>query len=119
VVLRSVARTGPVLDAMVAAGANEVNGPQFSLDDDTGARDVARKAAFEKAGKQAASYAQMAGYSSVRLLEINESLTGGGPIPFAARDAVMAVQAVAPKTPVEPGQIGTVVQVTVKYEMVK
>jgi len=117
VTLRNVASTGPVLDAMIVAGANEVSGPQFSLSDDTGARDVARKAAFDKAGKQAAGYARMAGYSSVRLLEVNETLTGGGPIPFA-RDAVM-VQAAAAKTPVEPGQVGTVVQVTVKYEMVK
>lgn len=117
VVLRDVAKTGPVLDAMVAAGANEISGPQFSLDDDSDARGVARKAAFEKAGKQAGDYARMAGYSSVRLLEVSETLTGGGPIPFA-RDAVM-VQAAAAKTPVEPGRVGTVVQVTVKYEMVK
>ena len=117
VILRDVARTGPVLDAMVAAGANEISGPQFSLDDDSAARGVARKAAFEKAGKQAADYARMAGYSSVRLLEVSEMLTGGGPIPYG-RDAVM-VQSAAAKTPVEPGQVGTVVQVTVKYEMVK
>lgn len=117
VILRKVDKTGGVLDAMVAAGANDVSGPAFSIDDDTPQRAQARKLAFEKAMKQATDYARMAGYTTVRLLEINESVTGGAPMPYA-RDVAMAVSSQA-KTPVEPGQVGTVVQVTVKYEMVK
>lgn len=116
VTIRRVDRTGTVLDAMVAAGANDISGPAFSIDDDTPQRAEARKRAFAKATAQANDYARMAGYGSVRLLEINEAVMGGSPMPFM-RDAIM-VQAAA-KTPVEPGQVGTVVQVTVKYEMVK
>jgi len=117
VTVRRVDKTGPLLDAMVAAGANDISGPTFSIDDDTSQRRQARKLAFEKARAQATDYAQMAGYSSVRLLEVNETVMGGAPMPFA-RDMAVAVSAQA-KTPVEPGQVGTAVQVTVKYEMVK
>jgi uncharacterized protein YggE len=117
VVVRKVERTGMVLDAMVASGANDVSGPAFSIDDDTRQRAEARKLAFAKATAQASDYAKMAGYSSVRLLEINEAVMGGAPMPYM-RDAIM-VQGTSAKTPVEPGQVGTAVQVTVKYEMVK
>ena len=115
--LRKIARAGETLDALVAAGATDINGPQFTLENDGQVRAQARKAAFEKARAQANEYAQMAGYSSVRLLEVSESMGGGAPVPYARAEMVQV--AAAPKTPVEPGQVGTVVQVSVKYEMVK
>jgi uncharacterized protein YggE len=118
VMLRNVERTGPVLDAMVAVGANDISGPSFSIEDDTAQRADARKRAFAKAQAQATDYAKMAGYSSVRLLEVNESMTGGGPVPYL-RDAAPVPVSMVQKTPVEPGQVGTMVQITVKYEMVK
>lgn len=118
VVLRKVDKTGDVLDAMVAAGANDISGPAFTIEDDSAQRADARKRAFAKAQAQATDYAKMAGYSSVRLLEVNESMFGGGPVPYLRDVAPMPVSAVA-KTPIEPGQVGTMVQITVKYEMVK
>ncbi|MGG2305128.1 SIMPL domain-containing protein, partial [Salmonella enterica] len=39
---RKVAEFGKVIDALVAAGANQVNGPTFSLDDGDAAADEAR-----------------------------------------------------------------------------
>src|SRR5690606_28566066 len=68
--LREVPRTGEVLDALVAAGATDLSGPDFSIEDDTGARAQARKAAMESAQAQALEYARATGYSGVRLLEI-------------------------------------------------
>lgn len=115
--LRKIDKAGATLDALVAAGATDINGPHFQLEKDDAARSQARKAAFEKARLQAVEYAQMAGYGSVRLLEVNETITGGAPMPFAR--AVMVQEAAMPKTPIEPGQVGTTVQVSVKYEMVR
>ncbi|WP_374405217.1 SIMPL domain-containing protein [Pelagerythrobacter sp.] len=117
VTLRDVARAGPVLDALVAAGATDIGGPNFSLDDDSEARKQARQAAFEKAKAQATEYASWSGYSDVRLLEVNETVQPGPPMPYAgnAPRAVMA-EAKAP-TPVEPGMVETLVTLTVKYEM--
>ena len=70
VTLREVSRAGAVLDALVAAGATDIGGPTFSLDDDTTARNQARKAAFDKARAQATEYARWSGYSDVRRLEV-------------------------------------------------
>lgn len=117
VILRKVPDTGRVLDALVAAGATDISGPSFSIDDDTAPRGQARKAAMEKARKQAEDYARWAGYSGVRLLQVSELINSGRPMPYDGR--VMAVAAEAKSTPVEPGLVGTSVTVTVTYEMTR
>ena len=119
VTLREVPRAGEVLDALVAAGATDINGPNFSLDDDTGARAQARKAAFEKARAQAEEYARWSGFSGVRLLEINESAAAGPPMPYAQSAERKMMDVSAAPTPVEPGLVGTMVSLTVKFEMTR
>ncbi|MFA7596255.1 MAG: SIMPL domain-containing protein [Novosphingobium sp.] len=119
VILRKIDDTGKVLDALVAAGATDLNGPNFSIDDDTEAKAQARKTAMERARNQAMEYARMAGYSGVRLLEISEAISGQTPMPMVrkAYDAIQTTAAAAP--PVEPGLVGTGVTVTVKYELTR
>ncbi|MHA6317080.1 SIMPL domain-containing protein [Altererythrobacter sp. CAU 1778] len=119
VTLRDVAETGEVLDALVEAGANDISGPSFSIDDDTAARSQARQAALKTAQAQASDYARWAGYSGVRLLEISETSYPGRPMPMAAR---MVADSAAPPPappPVEPGLVGTSVTVSVTYEMTR
>ena len=66
----------------------------------------------------AQSYARMAGYTGVRLLEVSESFQAGGPPPPAPPMAVaFRVQVAA--TPIEPGEVGTTATLTVKYEMTR
>lgn len=117
VILRKVPDTGRVLDALVAAGVTDISGPSFSIDDDTAPRGKARKAAMDKARRQAEDYAKWAGYSGVRLLQVSELVSPGRPMPYDGR--VMAVSAEAKSTPVEPGLVGTSVTVTVSYEMTR
>lgn len=117
VILRKVADTGKVLDSLVTAGATDIGGPQFSIDNDTAAKAQARQAAMENAQGQAMQYAKWAGYTGVRLLEVSESMTSSQPIPMMER-GMMAADAKA-STPVEPGLVGTGVNVTVKYEMTR
>ena len=117
VTLRDVKRTGEVLDSLVASGATDINGPDFSLDDDTGPRAQARRAAMEKARAQATEYAQWSGYTGVRLLEVNETISMDRPMPYAQVARLESADAKA--TPVEPGLVGTVVNLTVKYEMTR
>ncbi len=116
VTMRDVKRAGPVLDSLVAAGATDLSGPSFSIDDDTGSRAQARKAAFDKAQAQASEYARWAGYSAVRLLSVSEALNPGQPVPMAE---MRMVAADAKSTPVEPGLVGTSVTVSVTYEMTR
>ena len=118
--LREIDETGEVLDALVSAGANEINGPNFSLENDEELKVQARSSAMERARSQAMDYARLAGFSGLRLLEVNETITGNMPMPVT-RDAAqnIVVTASRVKAPVQPGQVTTGVNVTVKYEMTR
>lgn len=116
--LRELDRVGPVLDALVAAGANNLNGPMWGVIDDTARRAQARKAAFDKAQVQAREYARLAGYSDVRLLAIEEGMSYSQPMNEIVVTA-QARDAVAISTPTRPGQVATQVIVTTKFELVR
>ena len=117
VINRDVSKTGPILDALVASGANEISGPAFSIEDDTAQRREARRMALAAAQAQAREYATAAGFANVRLLEINDTVMPGQVRTYDIM--VTGRSAMAAKTPVEPGMVGTSVQITVKYEMVR
>ncbi len=114
--LRKIEETGEVLDALVAAGATDIGGPSFSVEDDSDEREMARARAMERAKQRAIAYANMAGYDDVALLEINEAIMGDGPVPMMRSIAEESIQATA--APVQPGMVSTGVSITVKYEMV-
>ena len=114
--LREVPRTGEVLDALVAAGATDLSGPDFSIEDDSAARSQARRAAMETAQAQAMEYARAAGYTGLRLLEISESVAVQPPIHFGRAVAAEAADA---STPVQPGLVQAGVTVRVTYELTR
>ena len=114
--LRNVQGTGEVLDELVATGATDLSGPDWSIDDPTPARAQARRKAMETAHAQALEYARAAGYADVRLLEISESIAPQPPMPFVG--AVRAEMAQA-ATPVQPGMVQAGVTVQVSYEMTR
>ncbi|HSG35705.1 MAG TPA: SIMPL domain-containing protein [Sphingomonadaceae bacterium] len=115
--LRDIERTGRVLDALVEAGATDLGGISWSIDDPSAAEDQAREAAFKSARERALGYARAAGYSDVRLLEVNESVTGGWPIPLESVDAAASVR--NESMPIRPGQVQAGVTVRVIYEMTR
>ncbi|QFT77393.1 SIMPL domain-containing protein [Erythrobacter sp. THAF29] len=119
VILRDIEEVGRTLDELVAAGATDLSGPNFSIEDDASAKDTARKRAIERGQARAQDYASMLGYDSVRVLEISEAVTGRGPMPqMAARD-VAEQSIVLTASPVQPGQVSTGVQIRITYEMVQ
>lgn len=83
VTFRDIARSGAVLDALVAAGANQIDGPAMSLSQPEAALDAARADAVKRARARAALYAQAAGMRVERILSINEAgeNDGGSPQP--------------------------------------
>lgn len=117
VILRKIDNTGRVLDALVQAGATDLSGPSFSIDDDTAAKDAARKRAVERANAQAKAYAAMLGYQNVRVLSISEAMQGMGPMPMAFAKSRDAIEVTA-SAPVQPGMVQTGVNVAITYEMV-
>jgi uncharacterized protein YggE len=116
--LRQIGKVGDVLDALVAAGANNLYGPNFMLDDDAAAAATARTRAFQHGQAMAQDYARMAGYTGVRLLEVSESVRSRGPLPPQPVAYAVAERSQA-KTPIEAGEVGTTVNLTVKYEMTR
>ena len=115
--LRDIKRVGASLDAMVAAGATNLNGPSFSIDDPSPLLVQARGQALKSAKAQADFYAQAAGYRSARLVSISESNSGGQPpMPMMVRSFKADA---APVTPVEPGQVSASVTLTVQYALEK
>lgn len=73
VISRDLKQTGPLLDLLVAQGANQIEGPNFGITDMESLRDKARLAAFAKAQERLALYATAAGLKVKRLLDISES----------------------------------------------
>lgn len=118
VILRKIDDTGRVLDALVAAGANDLSGPNFSIDDDTAAKDAARSRAVARAEAQAKAYAAMLGYDGAKVLSISESITGNGPMPEMAKARGMMVMS-ADAAPVQPGMIAAGVSLSITYELVR
>lgn len=119
--LRDLDRVGEVLDAMVEAGATNINGPQFSIEDDEAAKAQARSNALERGRAQAEEYARLAGYSGVRLLQVAEAIRGSSG--SMAKDEVILVSgsrmAAAPPPPVAPGVVSTGVGIALIYEMTR
>ncbi|ARS28205.1 SIMPL domain-containing protein [Sphingomonas sp. KC8] len=112
---RDVKRSGAILDALVAQGANQINGPSFSVDQPEAALDEARTAAIRTARSRATLYAAAAGLKVKRILAISEQ--GGNyqpPMPMP----VMAMRAEkAADTAVEAGEQKLSVSVTVSFEL--
>ena len=57
--VKDIPRLGEVLDAIVAAGANEINGITFTRDDNADTEDQARRAAVEDARHKAEVLAEL------------------------------------------------------------
>lgn len=114
--LRDVKRVGASLDAMVAAGATNLNGPTFTIEDPSPLHVQARGQALKSAKAQADFYAQAAGYRTARLVSISESNSGGQP-PMPMLQSARFKADAAPVTPVEPGQVSASVTLTVQYAL--
>ena len=119
VTLRKLDRIGATLDALVAAGANNINGPMFRREDDKPQRVAARKTAFDAAEAQAREYSKLAGFTGVRLLGIEEVLQQGAPFSFGEARAITVTASSGSVTPIEPGRVGSTVQLTAKYELTR
>lgn len=118
VILRKIDAAGQVLDALVASGATDLNGPSFAIENDEPAKDAARKRAIERAQARVQAYADLFGYDGAKLLAINEAIEGRGAMPEMAMMRTSA-DMVASAPPVQPGMVQTGVSITIKYELLK
>lgn len=119
VILRKIDEAGRVLDALVEAGANDLSGPSFSIENDEAAKDAARKRVIERAQARVKAYADTFGYDGAKVLAIAESIEGRGPMPEMAMMRASADMVAAAPAPVQPGMVSTGISLTIKYELVK
>jgi uncharacterized protein YggE len=110
--IRDLARTSEVLDQMIAAGATNVNGVEFSPSDPTKLKDQARAAAFADAKRRAELYAKAAGAQLGRAIAIAEQDSRLAPT------TAFRATAAAPPTPIMPGEDMLTVSVTVSFELI-
>lgn len=112
---RKLADYGKVIDALVSAGANEVNGPSFTLSQPEEAETEARTAAIKAARERAQLYASAAGLRVVRIVSISES-GGYSPQIMVTARKMMADAAPAP-APVAAGEVEVTARVSVQFEL--
>ena len=112
ITVRKIDDTGKVLDAVVAAGANNIYGISFGVDDPTPYQQQARAAAIKDAQDKAAQLAKAAGVTLGKVVSISEGSTAPRPV-FRAAAAPMAVG--ASEVPVETGELQIDVSVDVRF----
>ncbi len=109
---------GPMLDALVSAGVNNINGVKFSIKEPDAAKAEARTQAIKDAREKAQAMAKAAGVRLGKLKSISENSRGGYiPQPQFARAASFAADA-AP-TPVAAGEQTLSVTVNLTYEILQ
>ena len=107
---RDIRTSGKILDALVAEGANQINGPSFSLDHPEEALDEARAKAVAAGKARAELYARSLGLKVARLVALSES-PGSLPRPIP----VMALA--RSETTIEPGEQKLGVDLHLTFEL--
>ena len=115
VIVGDLKRLGPTIDAVTAAGVNQINGIGFGIKNPQAAEDQARVKAVQALQGKAQLYAGAAGYRVGRLVNLSE---GGGaqPMPYAPKMVTMSA-ARAAQTPVEAGELTIRADVSGLYEL--
>jgi uncharacterized protein YggE len=117
-----------LLDALTTAGADSVYGPNFGISDPAPLRREARIQAMERGKAEASEYARNNGYTSVRLLSVEEGASYRGTDVILSGSHIAPVAAPPPPPPpppgaerdsgiVAPGQLETSVSLNLLYRM--
>jgi len=124
---RNIDTLTSLLDALTTAGADSVYGPNFSISDPAPLRKEARIRAMARGQAEATEYARNNGYTSVRLLSVEEGVSYRGTEVIVTGSRVMNVSAPPPPPPppaperggdvVAPGQLETGVSLNLLYRM--
>jgi uncharacterized protein len=118
--LRDLSAVSRLIDATVAEGANELNGIQFTYQDEEASREAARAQAVETARTRAERYAASAG---MRVVGIDSITEPGGAIPperrrdgfFAPPPIAVAVEQAGNAAAIHPGELDNPASVTVVF----
>ena len=113
---RDIRNSGKILDALVAEGANQINGPSLTIDKPEAALDEARQQAIANGRARAELYARTLGKRVARVVSVSE---GGGSYPVPPPMPVMMEARMAGQadTKVVPGEQKLQVSVSMVFDL--
>ena len=111
-----IANTGKILDALVAEGANQINGPNLTIERPEAALDEARTKAVASGRARAELYARSLGLRVVRVVSVSES-GGFAPPPPMPPMVMMAARGERDQTAIDPGEQKLQVNVSMTFEL--
>ncbi len=114
VIVEDLTKIGPIVDAAVKSGANQVDSIQFQLKDDDAVRERALTAAAAEARRKAQVIATALGIQILGIQGVSESNVSVRT--FAGRAEVMTARADV-STPIEPGTISVEAALTIRYRI--
>lgn len=112
---RDIRNSGRILDALVSQGANQISGPNLTIDKPEGALDEARARAATAGRARAELYARALGMRVVRLLSVSES--GGYAVPPPMPVMMEARAMDAAQTKIDPGEQKLQVSLAMTFEL--
>ena len=111
---RDIRNSGRILDALVAEGANQINGPTLTIDKPETALDEARTQALATGRARADFYARALGKRVVRLVSVSE---GGGNYPAPPMPMMMEARTQSADTKIVPGEQKLRVALSMVFEL--
>lgn len=111
---RDIRNSGKILDALVAEGANQINGPSLTIDKPEAALNEARAQAISNGRARAEFYARTLGKRVVRLVSVSE---GGGNYPAPPMPMMMEARAQSADTKIVPGEQKLQVALSMVFEL--
>lgn len=114
--VRDIDRTNEVIDAATGAGANQVGGISFDVDDKTKVQNEAREKAVADARRKAEDASKIAGFRLGNVVNYQESFGGSEPPGPIMAKLETDGRDVTP-TQVEPGSSEIVVTVSLSYQI--
>jgi uncharacterized protein YggE len=113
---RDIQSSGKILDALVSQGANQINGPNLTIDKPDAALDEARANAVAIGRARAEAYARSLGMRLVRVVSVSEN--GGYAVPPPAPPPVpMRAAHSRAYTKIEPGEQKLQVSLAMTFEL--
>jgi uncharacterized protein YggE len=112
---RDIRNSGKILDTLVGQGANQINGPNLTIDKPEGVLDEARARAAAVGRARAELYARALGMKVVRLLSVSES--GGYAVPPPMPVMMEARAMDGAQTKIDPGEQKLQVSLAMTFEL--